>query len=82
MDRRSVRKWNGNVKKFWLRLRADLTAALGHIDAIGQLSPRPRQLKGKGKGTPIVLPDPADDPITSTTQAELIHGEECGCTSW
>ena len=50
---------------------ADLTAALGHIDAIGQLSPR--QLKGKGKGTPIVLPDPADDPTTSTTQAELIH---------
>ena len=50
---------------------AVLTAALGHIDAIGQLSPR--QLKGKGKGPPIVLPDPADDPTTSATQAELIH---------
>ena len=49
----------------------DLTAALEHIDAIGQLSPR--QLKGKGKGTPIVLPDSADDPVTSTPQADLIH---------
>ena len=50
---------------------ADLTAALGHIDAIGQLSPR--QLKGKGRGTPAVLPDPADDPVTSARQADLIH---------
>ena len=61
-----------------LRIRAlvdhaadDLTAALGRIDAIGQLSPR--RLKGKGEGTPIVLPDPADDPITSITQTDLMH---------
>ena len=45
----------------------DLTAALGHIDAISQMSPR--QLKGKGKGIPPVPSDPADDPITGTSQA-------------
>ena len=50
---------------------ADLTAALGHIDAISQLSPR--QLKGKGKRIPPVPRDPADDPITGTSQADLIH---------
>ena len=56
-----------------LRIRAlvdhateDLTAALGHIDAISQMSPR--LLKGKGKGVP---PTPTDS--TNVSQTDLIH---------
>ena len=61
-----------------LRIRAlvdhatdDLTAALGHMEAISQMSPR--LIKGKGKGTQPSPPDTADDPITSVSQADLIH---------
>ena len=54
------------------RATADLTAALGLIDTIGQLSPR--QPKGKGRGTPAVRPDPAHDPVTSARQADLNSG--------
>ena len=61
-----------------LRIRAlvdhatdDLTAALGHMEAISQMSPR--LIKGKGKGAQPSPPDTADDPITSVSQADLIH---------
>ena len=61
-----------------LRIRAlvnhaadDLTAALDHLEAIGQFSPR--QLKGKGKGKPTDTSDLTDDPTTGIPQSELIH---------
>ena len=47
------------------------TAALGHVEAISQMSPR--LIKGKGKGTQPSPPDTADDPITNVSQADLIH---------
>ena len=61
-----------------LRIRAlvnhaadDLTAALDHLEAIGQFSPR--QLKGKGKGKSTDTSDLTDDPTTGIPQSELIH---------
>ena len=42
----------------------DLTAAPGHIEAIGNMSPR--LIKGKGKGVPPTPPETTDDPVTST----------------
>ena len=61
-----------------LRIRAlvnhaadDLTAALDHIEAIGQFSPS--QLKGKGKGKSTDTSDLTDDPTTGIPQSELIH---------
>ena len=63
-----------------LRIRAlvdhaaeDLTRALTHPDAIGQMSPR--TIKGKGKGRPPhpTPPHPTDDPHTGVHQDDLIY---------